>query len=98
RVISSTASYVYKRHGYNIGFSDHSPGFYAGVASVSFGITFIEKHFTLDKNLPGPDHKASVTPDELKMLCEGIRCVELALGSSEKKVTNSERENTLVAS
>ncbi|WP_165746613.1 N-acetylneuraminate synthase family protein, partial [Enterobacter hormaechei] len=83
--------------GYNIGFSDHSPGFYAGVASVSFGITFIEKHFTLDKNLPGPDHKASVTPDELKMLCEGIRCVELALGSSEKKVTNSERKNKIVA-
>ncbi|HCB2399598.1 TPA: N-acetylneuraminate synthase family protein, partial [Escherichia coli] len=66
---------------YNIGFSDHSPGFYAGIAAVPFGITFIEKHFTLDKTLPGPDHKASVTPDELRMLCEGIRCVELALGS-----------------
>ncbi|MGG2120165.1 N-acetylneuraminate synthase family protein, partial [Escherichia coli] len=50
---------------YNIGFSDHSPGFYAGIAAVPFGITFIEKHFTLDKTLPGPDHKASVTPDEL---------------------------------
>ena len=57
---------------YNIGFSDHSPGYFAGIASVPYGITFIEKHFTLNKDFEGPDHKASVTPDELKLLCEGI--------------------------
>ncbi|HCL5342310.1 TPA: N-acetylneuraminate synthase [Salmonella enterica] len=82
---------------YNIGFSDHSPGYFAGIASVPYGITFIEKHFTLDKNLEGPDHKASVTPDELKLLCEGIRAVEVSLGSYVKLVTNSERKNKIVA-
>ncbi|MEA1065402.1 N-acetylneuraminate synthase [Erwinia sp. HR93] len=82
---------------YNIGFSDHSPGYYAGIASVVYGITFIEKHFTLDKNFEGPDHKASVTPHELKILCEGIRAVEKSLGSYNKIVTNSERKNKIVA-
>ncbi|EKR4555459.1 N-acetylneuraminate synthase [Salmonella enterica] len=82
---------------YNIGFSDHSPGYFAGIASVPYGITFIEKHFTLDKNLEGPDHKASVTPDELKLLCEGIRAVEVSLGSYVKLVTDSERKNKIVA-
>ena len=84
-------------HQYNIGFSDHSPGYFAGIASVVYGITFIEKHFTLDKNFEGPDHKASVTPQELKLLCEGIRAVELSLGSFDKLVTNSERKNKIVA-
>lgn len=82
---------------YKIGFSDHSPGYYAGIASVPLGITFIEKHFTLDKNFDGPDHKASVTPDELYLLCQGIRTIELALGSKEKQVTESERKNKIVA-
>ncbi|EQB7292637.1 N-acetylneuraminate synthase [Escherichia albertii] len=82
---------------YNIGFSDHSPGFFAAIAAVPYGITFVEKHFTLDKNFEGPDHKASVTPDELKILCEGIRSVEKSLGSYEKIVTNSERKNKIVA-
>ena len=82
---------------YQIGFSDHSAGFFAGIAAVPYGITFIEKHFTLDKELPGPDHKASVTPEELKMLCEGIRAVEKSLGSSEKIVTKSEAKNKIVA-
>lgn len=82
---------------YKIGFSDHSEGYFAGIASVSYGITFIEKHFTLDKNFDGPDHKASVTPEELELLCKGIRAIEKALGSSEKIVTNSERKNKIVA-
>ncbi|PQJ83303.1 N-acetylneuraminate synthase [Aliivibrio sifiae] len=82
---------------YKIGFSDHSPGYFAGIASVPYGITFIEKHFTLDKNFDGPDHKASVTPEELTLLCQGIRSVEQALGSYEKLVTNSERKNKIVA-
>lgn len=82
---------------YKIGFSDHSSGYYAGVASVTYGITFIEKHFTLDKNFDGPDHKASVTPEELKLLCDGIRIVEKCLGERTKKVTVSERKNKIVA-
>ncbi|MTC78881.1 N-acetylneuraminate synthase [Providencia sp. wls1916] len=82
---------------YRIGFSDHSSGYFAGIASVPYGITFIEKHFTLDKNFEGPDHKASVTPDELTLLCQGIRAVEKSLGSEEKKVTESERKNKIVA-
>lgn len=82
---------------YNIGFSDHSAGYFVGIAAVPYGITFIEKHFTLDKNLPGPDHKASVTPSELKLLCEGIRTIEKSLGTKDKIVTNSERKNKIVA-
>lgn len=82
---------------YSIGFSDHSSGYFAGIAAVPYGITFIEKHFTLDKNFEGPDHKASVTPDELKLLCQGIRAVEQCLGSSEKLVTQSEAKNRVVA-
>lgn len=82
---------------YKIGFSDHSPGYYAGIASVPYGITFIEKHFTLNKDFDGPDHKASVTPDELRLLCEGIRAVEKSLGSYTKIVTKSEQKNKIVA-
>ncbi|AJR09571.1 N-acetylneuraminate synthase [Photobacterium gaetbulicola] len=82
---------------YQVGFSDHSPGYFAGIASVPFGISMIEKHFTLDKSFEGPDHKASVTPDELRLLCEGIRAVETSLGSREKTVTPSERKNKIVA-
>ncbi|TNH06294.1 N-acetylneuraminate synthase [Testudinibacter sp. TR-2022] len=82
---------------FEIGFSDHSEGYFVGVAAVTYGINFIEKHFTLDKNLPGPDHKASVTPEELTQLCRGIRIVEQSLGSQEKLVTDSERKNKIVA-
>lgn len=82
---------------YSIGFSDHSPGYFAGIAAVPYGICFIEKHFTLDRNFIGPDHKASVTPDELALLCEGIRAVESCLGSSKKIVTKSEAKNKIVA-
>lgn len=82
---------------YKIGFSDHSVGYFAGVASVTYGISFMEKHFTLDKNFEGPDHKASVTPEELKLLCEGIRVVEKSLGKREKTVTISEKKNKIVA-
>lgn len=82
---------------YKIGFSDHSQGYFAGIASVPYGITFIEKHFTLDKNFEGPDHKASVTPEELKLLCEGIRVVEKSLGQKDKIVTESEKKNKIVA-
>lgn len=82
---------------YNIGFSDHSPGYFAGIAAVPYGISFIEKHFTLDKNFEGPDHRASVIPEELALLCNGIRFVEKALGASTKNVTKSEEKNKVVA-
>lgn len=82
---------------YEIGFSDHSEGYLCGVAAVTYGITFIEKHFTLDKNFEGPDHKASVLPEELKMLCDGIRILEKAVGVENKIVTKSEGKNKIVA-
>lgn len=82
---------------WRIGLSDHSEGIVASLVAVGLGAKFIEKHFTLDKNMPGPDHKASITPDELKELCAGIRKAEVMLGSEEKKVTDSERNNIFVA-
>ena len=82
---------------YKIGFSDHSVGCVAAVLSVAYGCEVIEKHFTLDKNMPGPDHKASATPEEMKLLCEYVRRAELILGSEIKVVTDSERKNKIVA-
>ncbi|OOB79969.1 MAG: N-acetylneuraminate synthase [Epulopiscium sp. Nuni2H_MBin001] len=82
---------------YNIGLSDHSIGITAAIVAVGFGITCIEKHFTLDKNFYGPDHKASITPDELSNLCTQIRRAEVMLGSQCKHVTKSEHKNKLVA-
>ncbi len=82
---------------WEIGLSDHSEGIVASLVAVGFGAVFIEKHFTLDKSLPGPDHKASVTPEELAALCAGIRKAEKMLGEKEKKVTDSERGNRFIA-
>ncbi|PJE51051.1 MAG: N-acetylneuraminate synthase [Candidatus Yanofskybacteria bacterium CG10_big_fil_rev_8_21_14_0_10_36_16] len=73
------------------GYSDHTLGIEAAVAAVSLGACVIEKHFTLDRNLPGPDHKASLEPDELKRLVEAIRNIEQALGSGEKTLTFNEK-------
>ena len=80
-----------------IGFSDHSSGFIAGIGAAMLDIVMIEKHFTLDKTMPGPDHKASVDPFELKSLCDGIRRIEKMKGSGLKIVTNSEKKNKIVA-
>ncbi len=82
---------------WNVGLSDHSEGIIASIAAVGMGASFIEKHFTLDKSLPGPDHKASITPDELQELCVGIRRAEIMLGHRKKTVTESERKNKIVA-
>lgn len=82
---------------WNIGLSDHSEGTVAAVAAAALGATFIEKHFTLDKTLPGPDHIASVTPDELKQLCEDVKRAEIMLGNPQKTVTASEYKNKFVA-
>ncbi len=80
-----------------IGFSDHSRNIYAAVASIPYGVEFIEKHFTLDRNLLGPDHKASLNEEEFKNLVEGVHAAELSLGSENKYVTNSELKNKFIA-
>ncbi len=82
---------------HQIGFSDHSVGYTAATGAAVLGIVLIEKHFTLDKNLPGPDHKASATPDELKQLVENVRRIEVMTGSGRKYVTESERKNKIIA-
>ena len=80
-----------------IGYSDHSDGILVSVAAAARGASIVEKHFTLDASLPGPDHKASIEPAQLKLLVEQIRVVESALGSREKTVQVSERDNRSVA-
>lgn len=82
---------------WRVGLSDHSEGIVASLVAVGLGAKFIEKHFTLDKDMTGPDHKASITPEELKELCTKIRKAEIMLGNETKKVTESERKNILVA-
>lgn len=80
-----------------VGYSDHTLGIEVAIAAVAMGAVIIEKHFTLDKALPGPDHKASLDPTELKMMVTAIRNVEKAFGSSEKQPTEREEKNMLVA-
>jgi len=83
--------------GVAVGYSDHTIGIGVSIAAVALGATVIEKHFTLDKNLPGPDHKASLNPKELHALVIGIRNLETALGSSTKSPTAGELSNRSVA-
>ncbi len=83
--------------GYPVGYSDHTQGIEVDLAAVALGATVIEKHFTQDRSLPGPDHKASLEPDELKAMVDGIRKIELALGIKEKKPSEVELKNRLVA-
>jgi len=80
-----------------VGFSDHTLGITAPIAAVALGACVIEKHFTLDRNLPGPDHKASLEPEELKEMAKAIREVEKALGNGIKKPTKEEEEIKKVA-
>lgn len=80
-----------------VGYSDHTPGIEVPTAAVALGATIIEKHFTLDKNLPGPDHKASLDPDELKAMVKAIRNIEIALGDGIKRPSASEQKNRQVA-
>ncbi len=83
--------------GTKVGYSDHTKGIEVAIAAVAMGASVIEKHFTLDRNLPGPDHVASLEPDELKRLVDSIRNIENAIGHSEKRVSASERKNIWVA-
>lgn len=80
-----------------IGYSDHTLGIEIPIAAVALGATVIEKHFTLDKQMLGPDHKASLDPLELKAMVNAIRNIEKALGDGVKKVSNSERKNITAA-
>lgn len=80
-----------------VGYSDHTVGIEVPVAAVALGADIIEKHFTLDKSLPGPDHRASLDVPELKAMVSAIRNIEQAIGSAEKHVTDSERPNIEVA-
>ncbi len=83
--------------GLPVGYSDHTPGTVVSTAAVALGASIIEKHFTLDRTLPGPDHKASLEPNELAALVREIRAVEAALGSAEKSPGPTERENMDIA-
>ena len=75
----------FKKLGVKIGYSDHTAGNEAALGAVALGAQVIEKHFTLNKNMRGPDHKASADPKQLKDLVKGIRVMELALGNKQKK-------------
>lgn len=80
-----------------VGYSDHTVGIEMPVAAVAMGASIIEKHFTLDKSLPGPDHRASLDPAELKAMVCAIRNIEQAIGNGEKHVSDSERPNIEIA-
>ena len=83
--------------GLEVGYSDHTPGIEASIAAVAMGATIIEKHFTLDRNMEGPDHKASLEPDELAAMVRAIRNVEAALGTGIKEPSKSEKKNIAIA-
>lgn len=85
--VIKTLEYTFKRP---VGFSDHTSGVEMSVAAVALGSCIIEKHFTIDKNLPGPDHKASLEPHELSEMVKAIRNIEKGLGNGIKKPTNDE--------
>jgi N-acetylneuraminate synthase/N,N'-diacetyllegionaminate synthase len=83
--------------GVKAGYSDHTLGIEVPIAAVAMGATIIEKHFTTDRNLPGPDHRASLEPEELKQMVTSIRNIEKALGSSIKQPSASEKPNIELA-
>lgn len=86
-----------ERFGVKTGYSDHTQGIEVPVAAVALGAAVIEKHFTLDRNMEGPDHKASLEPDELKAMVSAIRNIEQALGTGHKQISESERKNMEIA-
>jgi N,N'-diacetyllegionaminate synthase len=88
---------IEKELGVEIGYSDHTLGIEIPIAAVTLGATVIEKHFTIDKTMEGPDHKASLEPNELKAMVAGIRAIELAMGNGIKTPSESEQKNIKVA-
>ncbi|WP_341714980.1 N-acetylneuraminate synthase [Limnobacter sp.] len=83
--------------GVQIGYSDHTQGIEVPVAAVALGAVVIEKHFTLDRNMPGPDHLASLEPHEFRAMVQSIRNIELALGDGIKRLSTSEKKNKPIA-
>lgn len=88
---------IHDAFGLEVGYSDHTPGIEVPIAAVAMGATIIEKHFTLDRNMEGPDHKASLEPDELAAMVRAIRNVEQTMGSGVKEPSNSEKKNIAIA-
>lgn len=86
-----------EKFGVRVGYSDHTQGIEVPIAAVALGAEIIEKHFTLDHNMEGPDHKASLEPDELKQMVDGIRKTEKALGNGIKTASPSEKKNIQIA-
>lgn len=86
-----------KKFGVQVGLSDHTPGIAVPIAAAALGAVIIEKHFTLDKHAEGPDHKASLEPDEVRAMVEGVRAAQAALGSSEKVMQPAEENTAAVA-
>jgi len=84
---------IHTAFGTAVGYSDHTQGIEVSIAAVAMGAAMIEKHFTLDRNLPGPDHQASLEPAELMAMVRAIRNIELALGDGIKRLTPSEIKN-----
>jgi N,N'-diacetyllegionaminate synthase len=82
-----------KELGVAVGYSDHTSGIEVPIAAAALGAEVIEKHFTLDRNMEGPDHKASLEPHELREMVRSIRNIELALGNGKKEPSNSEKRN-----
>lgn len=96
--VNLKAMLTLKSHfGLNIGYSDHTKGIEVPIAAVAMGASVIEKHFTLNKNMPGPDHKASLIPSELETMIKAIRNVEAAIGTDIKKPSVSEIKNIAIA-
>lgn len=83
--------------GTRVGYSDHTLGIEVPIAAVALGAMVIEKHITLDRGMPGPDHRASLEPDELKAMVGAIRNISMALGTPEKTASPSERANIPIA-
>jgi N,N'-diacetyllegionaminate synthase len=83
--------------GLPVGYSDHTEGIEVSVAAAALGAVIVEKHFTIDKNMEGPDHKASSSPEELKAMVRAIRNIEKAMGDGRKLPSESEKKNIAIA-
>ncbi len=93
----SAMATIAKATGLPVGYSDHTQGIEVPIAAVAMGATVIEKHFTLDKTMDGPDHKASLAPEELTAMVAAIRHIEKAVGTGEKRPSPSEEKNIAIA-
>lgn len=96
--VNLMAIQVLKKHfGFRTGYSDHTLGFEVPIAAVAMGAEIIEKHFTLNRNMEGPDHKASLEPNEFTSMVHAIRNIERAMGDGVKRVSDSEKKNIQIA-